>query len=222
MKRPDSALAYDARTQPPSGGCVLKQKIGSCGYLFERPAAFGRLCVETRQRLRTRRQQQPQPPSGGCVLKPMFADKRAKINVQPPSGGCVLKPITTQMRKSCWRQPPSGGCVLKLTNQTRAHSLRFPAAFGRLCVETIKTRKNARQPIQPPSGGCVLKRYNSYTLILISHPAAFGRLCVETQSRNSPRRLARPAAFGRLCVETANFLLEFMGMKASRLRAAVC
>ena len=33
--------------QPPSGGCVLKQKIGRLGAVRIKAAAFGRLCVET-------------------------------------------------------------------------------------------------------------------------------------------------------------------------------
>ena len=32
-----------------------------------------------------------------------------------------------------------------------------PAAFGRLCVETLKERIENQQNHQPPSGGCVLK-----------------------------------------------------------------
>ena len=34
--------------QPPSGGCVLKLKLGDKLGAFVDPAAFGRLCVETR------------------------------------------------------------------------------------------------------------------------------------------------------------------------------
>ena len=33
--------------QPPSGGCVLKQKIIEWFKASKPPAAFGRLCVET-------------------------------------------------------------------------------------------------------------------------------------------------------------------------------
>ena len=33
--------------QPPSGGCVLKLIIMQKFYKFIKPAAFGRLCVET-------------------------------------------------------------------------------------------------------------------------------------------------------------------------------
>ena len=56
-----------------------------------------------------------------------------------------------------------------------------PAAFGRLCVETL----------------C---RVNHDLFI---YPAAFGRLCVETFAHVANIGKDWPAAFGRLCVETA-------------------
>ena len=56
-------------------------------------------------------------------------------------------------------QPPSGGCVLKLKNDNETRFYRDPAAFGRLCVETLV------EMLQ--DGG--------------KNPAAFGRLCVETE-----------------------------------------
>ena len=34
----------------------------------------------------------------------------------------------------------------------------LPAAFGRLCVETLRLVWLIKLNIQPPSGGCVLKR----------------------------------------------------------------
>ena len=36
-----------ANPQPPSGGCVLKPRFEFAALLFAKPAAFGRLCVET-------------------------------------------------------------------------------------------------------------------------------------------------------------------------------
>ena len=70
-------------------------------------------------------------------------------------------------------QPPSGGCVLKHRG-TDGHALAtVPAAFGRLCVETLPTE-------------CVEQHLD---------PAAFGRLCVETPTSdyfapdNAPSRL---------------------------------
>ena len=34
-----------------------------------------------------------------------------------------------------------------------------PAAFGRLCVETVKSSNSIEILVQPPSGGCVLKPF---------------------------------------------------------------
>ena len=80
-----------------------------------RPAAFGRLCVETRAISWRRRRQLVQPPSGGCVLK---HDSRREA--------------LTRMA-----QPPSGGCVLKLLMMPHLAAIYAPAAFGRLFVETL-------------------------------------------------------------------------------------
>ena len=150
------------------------------GFHKSRPAAFGRLCVETNSLIRAS-QNSTQPPSGGCVLKQRNRANRASGNqpaafgrlcvetwvvkqtkitppLQPPSGGCVLKPARSQSRICCKSQPPSGGCVLKLKMETRTYC----------------------EYLQPPSGGCVLKRYAMLEVALTMRPAAFGRLCVET------------------------------------------
>ena len=55
---------------------------------------------------------------------------------QPPSGGCVLKHNCDGYWKDKETQPPSGGCVLKPIVQDLESGEFFPAAFGRLCVET--------------------------------------------------------------------------------------
>ena len=69
-------------------------------------------------------------------------------------------------------QPPSGGCVLKLVGQYLADRFDKPAAFRRLCVETMTGRLGFHH----------------------KKPAAFRRLCVETtlplpkyQSRTASR-----------------------------------
>ena len=70
------------KSQPPSGGCVLKHKLQI--IRLERTA---------------------QPPSGGCVLKQtckLFENHRM---AQPPSGGCVLK--QNQPRPSTKRRQPA-------------------------------------------------------------------------------------------------------------------
>ena len=56
--------------QPPLGGCVLKRGIlEQMGYGSQIPAAFRRLCVETRGYQIALHMQNGQPPLGGCVLK---------------------------------------------------------------------------------------------------------------------------------------------------------
>ena len=81
-------------------------------------------------------------------------------------------------------QPPSGGCVLKLYQHGGDARYQYPAAFGRLCVETLLIYMPFRR----------------------SKPAAFGRLCVETKMRKTTMLPCCPAAFGRLCVETLSDL----------------
>ena len=54
-------------------------------------------------------------------------------------------------------QPPSGGCVLKLYSPYSFNTFPIPAAFGRLCVETVTRTRGIAPTAQPPSGGCVLK-----------------------------------------------------------------
>ena len=66
---------------------------------------------------------------------------------------------------------------LRLTYAIR----HFPAAFGRLRVETDYISRKLAQ----------------------KQPAAFGRLRVETLKWDFPYFLLKPAAFGRLRVETA-------------------
>ena len=129
VKNPDGS-------QPPSGGCVLKQTIQTYKSASPHPAAFGRLCVETFVPI-TRYRRGFQPPSGGCVLKPFLCGIRRICQHQPPSGGCVLKLYPATPRGCRNNQPPSGGCVLKHPQTNRADRNAPPAAFGRLCVETV-------------------------------------------------------------------------------------
>ena len=100
-------------TQPPSGGCVLKQPQPFRAAALGEPAAFRRLCVET-------------SPSS-CRVASLF---------QPPSSGCVLKQGLCNQCRQQYAQPPSGGCVLKQSDTVPARQTACPAAFGQLCVET--------------------------------------------------------------------------------------
>ena len=119
---------------------------------------------------------------------------------QPPSGGCVLKPVSFGMEKEDLGQPPSGGCVLKLRLSPFCIRRAIPAAFRRLCVETMP--------------------FTSSSTIFV--PAAFRRLCVETILMAIFLIRFVPAAFRRLCVETTRYSTISTVTATSRLQAAVC
>ena len=56
-------------------------------------------------------------------------------------------------------QPPLGGCVLKLFAFGDVRHVAGPAAFRRLCVETLNQQTSLYLAFQPPLGGCVLKQH---------------------------------------------------------------
>ena len=70
--------------------------------------------------------------------------------------------------------------MLKQYQSKYVYAGDIPAAFRRLCVETMPVYHQTEQHL----------------------PAAFRRLCVETLLIFTPKRLKDPAAFRRLCVET--------------------
>ena len=74
-----------------------------------------------------------------------------------------------------------------------------PAAFRRLCVETLSKPKPSGKGSQPPSGGCVLKQLTQ---------AAYNRLA------------RQPPSGG--CVLKPKSTAAIRGDVASRLQAAVC
>ena len=134
LKLPDVVHPSACFAQPPSGGCVLKLLKCTLSNTTKPPAAFGRLCVETKSRkdcwwyaspaafgrlcvetiwLLCEHLRPFQPPSGGCVLKPERPEDQSSAPNQPPSGGCVLKRLQKSVAKKNLPQPPSGGCVLK-------------------------------------------------------------------------------------------------------------
>ena len=92
----------------------------------------------------------------------------------------MLKPLYLYVGEMIVSQPPSGGCVLKPRWSADPTHHEAPAAFGRLCVETM----------------------HLLTVREDMAPAAFGRLCVETAKETYYAESLYPAAFGRLCVET--------------------
>jgi len=71
LKLTEQLVHRDSRIRPPSGGCVLKpleslERVSTA----DKPAAFGRLCVETSPAYIGTTVTDNRPPSGGCVLKP--------------------------------------------------------------------------------------------------------------------------------------------------------
>ena len=51
-----------------------------------------------------------------------------------------------------------GRLCVETVKRPQYRKLAFPAAFGRLCVETLTVNCRLHWPMnQPPSGGCVLK-----------------------------------------------------------------
>ena len=120
---------------------------------------------------------------------------------QPPSGGCVLKQRDSPTDRNRHKPAAFGRLCVETINPPSKYSDRLPAAFGRLCVETLTVSVwFGRGEFQPPSGGCVLKPVYKRHDNLSEYPAAFGRLCVET-------KMARK--WQEVC-------------PSSRLRAAVC
>ena len=76
--------------------------------------------------------------------------------------------------------------MLKPMRRGETDYYTYPAAFRRLCVETLTIRCGW------PTDG----------------PAAFRRLCVETLCFTKMKKVKSPAAFRRLCVETVNASLS--------------
>ena len=77
---------------------------------------------------------------------------------------------------------------------------RLPAAFRRLCVETVSSIADLSQESQPPSGGCVLKQ-------------DFAPLVW--------RQVVQPPSGGCVLKQTRKYQGKD-GIEPSRLQAAVC
>ncbi|MGN6955965.1 hypothetical protein ACTHT3_19355, partial [Neisseria sp. P0015.S004] len=56
-------------------------------------------------------------------------------------------------------QPPSGGCVLKLLLVLLVQNHQFPAAFGRLCVETNSPIRSLKGQLSTPLRAAVCLNY---------------------------------------------------------------
>ena len=146
------------QSQPPSGGCVLKQDNRDNFVHTNYPAAFRRLCVETSLKVALNLSVNPAAFRRLCVET--FALFKHRMEEAPAA-----------FRRLCVE-----------TFALFKHRMEeAPAAFRRLCVETVYANV-AKLPgvTQPPSGGCVLKHLPDDWLYKLVGPAAFRRLCVET------------------------------------------
>ena len=76
------------------------------------PAAFGRLCVETTMKGFEKGAWLPAAFGRLCV-ETCSGIRLPAATCQPPSGGCVLKLFVLNLPFLDFGQPPSGGCVLK-------------------------------------------------------------------------------------------------------------
>ena len=109
----EDMVSIQGASQPPSGGCVLKQHRPSRFVGRVQPAAFRRLCVETRHG-------RPRSP----VWYPA-AFRRLCVETNVWSMGL------------CTRYPAAFRRLCVETNHSfHDTSARVPAAFRRLCVET--------------------------------------------------------------------------------------
>ena len=79
------------KSQPPSGGCVLKHSIEFKRGRGSGPAAFGRLCVETKNLYEYPLDCLEPAAFGRLCVETATSCKLPSSRSQPPSGGCVLK-----------------------------------------------------------------------------------------------------------------------------------
>ena len=158
LKQIPSGSKIPSAYQPPSGGCVLKRREAECADNKLAPAAFRRLCVETRSRRRR----------DFAVVPAAF--RRLCVETARHHNS-ALKTAPAAFRRLC----------VETQNTSTKKSPNPPAAFRRLCVETMVESVVVDDEIyQPPSGGCVLKLCKFDNQQEYQKPAAFRRLCVET------------------------------------------
>ena len=121
------------------------------------------------------------------------------------------------------RNPPAafGRLCVETIRPFRVWSEQTPAAFGRLCVETDLLAQFAFIIDQPPSGGCVLKREKQRLLSnLTRQPPSGGCVLKHTDAIKNNLIPAQPPSGG--CVLKLPVGMRNHTDSASRLRAAVC
>ena len=117
--------------------------------LREAPAAFRRLCVETRTFWHATNCPKPAAFRRLCVETKMEQQIEA-YNKPAAFRRLCVETVKVTVAEYFDFQPPLGGCVLKLTNHVGLSMNKMPAAFRRLCVETsqqtfvIENRNSSR------------------------------------------------------------------------------
>ena len=134
----------------------------------------------------------------------------------------MLKPVIAMPVMAVTAQPPLGGCVLKPRTNKIGLMFTHPAAFRRLCVETIEFEDLTEIFSQPPLGGCVLKQ---------PRICLFVCKCFQPPLGGCVLKHCRPFVFGRLFFQPplGGCVLKqhhadggFAVACPSRLQAAVC
>ena len=125
------------QSQPPLGGCVLKQPVSSIPELRQDPAAFRRLCVETITKCNGKDLQQPAAFRRLCVETCYMPENWLFICQPAAFRRLCVETSPDHLFHAQNAQPPLGGCVLKLAGLLRVLMSYLPAAFRRLCVETM-------------------------------------------------------------------------------------
>ena len=102
--------------------CV-ETKLISWVFFTRSPAAFRRLCVETRK-----------------------ADAQRGYLRQPPSGGCVLKQAAFLFGRETLQPAAFRRLCVETACSILSSTSKIPAAFRRLCVETGAYQPHQNRP----------------------------------------------------------------------------
>ena len=113
---------------------MLKHRRPTFRACLKDPAAFRRLCVETRFASSTSWFQVPAAFRRLCV-ETIVSFSKPWTTVPAAFRRLCVETIRALVCSLIFAQPPSGGCVLKLGGRVECHKF----------------------VVQPPSGGCVLK-----------------------------------------------------------------
>ena len=137
MLKPESAHKNNALTPAATFGwlCVETSPSFSVGYILSQPPSGG--CVLKQQIISKSITRNLQPPSGGCVLKHIKPKPHNVAAFAATFGWLCVETGISIPKPYIVLQPPSGGCVLKQNTFASTETQRHAATFGWLCVETV-------------------------------------------------------------------------------------